>query len=133
MSCKSLLYTALTSATPVAAGGTIPPGNVVRKMGRAIQLNGNAILLNEAGFYKITVISTVQPDAAAPITMTLKENGSPIPGALATATPTAIDDDTLLVVDGVVRVYCSLAPKLITAELNVGADVENMTITIEKV
>ena len=133
MSCKSLLYTALTNATTVAAGGTIPPGNVIRKFGRAIQLNGSAILLNDPGYYKITAISTVQPDAAAPITMTLKENGSPIPGALATATPTAIDDDTLLVVDGVVRVYCTLAPKLITAELNVGADVENMTITVEKV
>lgn len=50
---KSLIYTSNNTVQPLAVGATIGLGNVVRRFGPNIRLNGNAINLNGAGYYKI--------------------------------------------------------------------------------
>ena len=45
MSCKNLIYTAMTTPTAVLANGTIPLGTIVRRYGDCVNLNGNGILL----------------------------------------------------------------------------------------
>ena len=51
MSCKSLIYTALTSPTAVAADGIIPLGSIVRRYGCALAANGNGVNVSEPGYY----------------------------------------------------------------------------------
>ena len=51
---KSLIYTSTNAVQPLAVGATIDLGNVIRRFGPNIRLNGNAININGAGYYKIS-------------------------------------------------------------------------------
>ena len=133
MSCKSVLYTAMTVPVSVAAGGVVPLGAIVRRFGNAIRVDGNAITLLEPGYYAISVNMTVDPLAASAVTARVEENGVPVAGATVTATPAAIGDDTpLQIPSAVVRVYCN-GTKTITVNLPVAATVNNAAVTVVKV
>ena len=130
---KSALYMTNTTPTPVAAGGLLQIGTITRRMGTAIRADGDAITLLEPGYYAVSVNATVQPDAAAAITLTVRENEAPIPGATVTATPATIADDTPLQIPGaIVRVFCR-STKTLTFVLSAAATVANAAITVAKV
>ena len=133
MSCKSMLYTVLNTTTAVLAGGVIPLRNIVRRFGNAIRVDGNTITLTEPGYYRITVNDTVRPGAAAPLNLTVMENGIPLTGAVTTVTPAAIGDDTPMQISGAVsRVYCHCC-KTISFVLSEAGSVTNAAVTVEKV
>ena len=132
MSCKSLLYTALTADTVVAAEGLVPVGNLIRRFGRAIQLDGNNINLTEPGYYNISMNMTVLPTSSAAISAEILENGIPVSGSKTTATPTAASASTLLTIpSSTVRVYC-YSTKSIAIQLSATGTVRNMSLTITK-
>lgn len=130
---KSALYMVGASPNPVTAGGVIPLGAITRRLGTAIRSYGDSIMLLEPGYYEVSVNATVQPDAAAAIALTVRENDSALAGANVTATPATIGDDTpLQISDAVVRVFCHTT-KTLTFVLSAAATVSNMAVTVVKV
>lgn len=132
MSCNSILFTAMTSPTTVAAGGDIPFGNVVRRYGCGATLRGNAISLNGEGYYDADVSVTVIPAVAGTITATLLQDGVAIPGATASATVAATDTSVTLSFPAAVRLlrYSPMATLRLT--LSATGSVTNAAVTVRK-
>ena len=105
--CKSAIYVVNTAAQTVAVNGTIALGSAVRRFGCAIDLNGNSVLLDEAGYYDIAISIVAEPTAAGTVTAVLYNNGVAVPGATASATAAAANDPVNLSIDGMVRVGCN--------------------------
>ena len=111
----------------------MPLGGITRRFGNAIRVEGNTIVLREPGYYEISVSDTVQPSAAAAISLTVYENGTPLAGAATTATPeTASDNTPLHISAAVVRVYCHTT-KTITTVLSAAGTVARAAVTVVKV
>ena len=132
MSCKSLIYTALTSATAVLANGIIPLGALVRRYGCALAVNANGINVYEPGYYEINASITVAPEAAGPITATVLVDGNALIGATATATAAAAGDEVNLSIAGVLRKCGCECPQTLTVQLSAAGTVENMALVIER-
>ena len=132
MSCNSILFTAMTSPTTVAAGGDIPLGIVVRRYGCGATLRGNAISLNGEGYYDADVSVTVIPAVAGTITATLLQDGVAIPGATASATVAATDTSVTLSFPAAVRLlrYSPMATLRLT--LSATGSVANAAVTVRK-
>lgn len=133
MSCKSLIYTALTNPTAVLAGGTVPLGALIRRYGCALAVSGDGILVTEAGYYDIDASITVEPTAAGPITASVLADGVQIPGATATGTAAAAGDTVNLSIASVLRNCGCNCPKTLTVVLDAAGTVANMALVVEKV
>lgn len=133
MSCKSLIYTALTAPTAVLAGGTIPLGALIRRYGYALALSGDGIFTTDAGYYDISASITVEATAAGPITASVLADGVKIPGATATATAAAAGDAVNLSIASVLRNCGCSCPKTLTVQLSAAGTVTNMALVVEKV
>lgn len=90
-----LIGTRNTTSQAVVTGGVVDLGSTYRRYYKkndcgltTFALNGDAISIQQAGVYKITVSATFTAPAAGDITLQLYENGVAIPGALATETIT---------------------------------------------
>lgn len=132
MSCNSILFTAMTSPTTVAADGDIPLGNVVRRYGCGATLNGNAISLNGDGYYDADVSVTVIPTAAGTITATLLQDGVAIPGATASATVAATDTSVTLSFPAAVRLLRYSPRATLRLTLSAAGSVTNAAVTVRK-
>lgn len=132
MSCNSILFTAMTSPTTVAAGGDIPLGNVVRRYGCGATLSGNAISLNGDGYYDADVSVTVIPAAAGTITATLLQDGVAIPGATASATVAATDTAVTLSFPAAVRLFRYSPRSMLRLTLSAAGSVTNTAVTVRK-
>ena len=133
MSCKSLIYTAMTTPTEIIANGMIPLGAIVRRYGCALAVNANGVNVNEPGYYDIKASITVMPTAAGAITATVLADGVEIPGATATGTAAAAGDDVNLSIVGVLRKCGCDCPQTLTVQLDAAGTVENMALVVEKV
>ena len=133
MSCKSLIHTALTSPTAVAADGIIPLGSIVRRYGCALAANGNGVNVMQPGCYGIKASITVLPTAAGAITATVLKDGVAIPSATATGTATAAGDAVNLSIVSAPRKCGCGCPDLLTVELSAAGTVDNMALVIERV
>lgn len=132
MSCKSLIYTALTSPTAVLAGGTIPLGALIRRYGCALALSGDGIFATEAGYYNINASVTVEATAAGPITASVLADGVQIPGATATGTAAAAGDAVNLSITSVLRNCGCNCPKTLTVVLDAAGTITNMALVVER-
>lgn len=133
MSCKSLIYTALTAPAAVLADGIIPLGALVRRYGCALVTNGNGVNVMDPGYYDIKVSATVEPAAAGPITATVLADGDAIPGATATATAAAAGDAVNLSIASVLRKCGCDCTQTLTVQLSAAGTVTNMALVIERV
>lgn len=90
---KTAIYTVNQGAVAVAVGGIIPLGSINRRFGckcnNALDLNGNGITINEAGYYDVDISVTATATAAGTVTVTLLRDGVAVPGAVASATAAA--------------------------------------------
>lgn len=133
MSCKSVLYTALPATTAVNAGDVMPLGNVVRRFGSAIRLDGNTIVLTEPGYYAVSVTSTVQPTGTTAFNVQIEENGTLIPGAITTVAPTAAGNSTpMMIPRAICRVYCN-GIKSLALRITAAGNVTHLAVAVEKV
>lgn len=132
MSCKNLIYTALTTPTAVLADGAVPLGSIVRRYGSCINASGNEIAIAELGYYAVNANVTVEPDAAGPISATLLVNGTAYPGAVATATAAAAGDAVMLPIAAIVRTFCCADPARITLVLSAAGTVTNAAVAVER-
>lgn len=132
MSCNSGIYTVNAGAT-ANAGGAIPLGSIIRRFGCNINLNGNGIIINGAGYYDFDIVLTVLPAAAGAITATLMRDGVAVPGATATATAAAIGDAVTLPITAMVREFGNAPAGTFTVVLSAAATVSNIAVTVDKI
>lgn len=130
---KSVLYTALTTSTPITAGSIVPLGNVIRRCGGELNLNGNVIDTCGCGYYKITAVATIAAASTDPITISLEQNGVPVTGASSTITVAGTSDETVLTVIGVVRNKCTKFSNLSFVLTGADATIDNMAVIVETV
>ena len=133
MSCKSAIYTALTTPTTVLAGGTIPLGAIVRRYGSDIDVNGNGINLCQSGYYDADTSITVLAAVPGAITATLLNNGVPVPGATATASAAAAGNAVNLSITALLRHLCHCGVGTLTVVLSAAGTVSNMALTVERI
>lgn len=95
MSCTALLFTANTAAQTVAVGGTINPGNVVRRRAcngscsPSANVSGSSITLTGGDYYEVDATLTVVPTAAGTATVSLVQDGVTIASSSATVAAAA--------------------------------------------
>ena len=81
--------------------GALPLTNTVRQYGNAIRLGNNGVIIGSAGcpcvcndaagYYSVSVNTTLVASAAGPVTVTLYQDGQAVSGATQTVTAAAAD------------------------------------------
>ena len=135
---KAAIYTVNSGAQAVAVGGTINLGSIVRRFGReccdpSINLNGSSITLNEPGYYDIDVAVTALPTAAGPVTITVFQDGSAIPGSTNTTTAAAAGNPVNVASLPMVRVRCGSASSISVVLANGAGTVANISVKVIKI
>ena len=88
---KAIGYYTYTGATALAVGDALPLTNTVRQYGNAIRLCNNGVIIGSAGcpcvcndaagYYSVSVNTTLVASAAGPVTVTLYQDGQAVSGA----------------------------------------------------
>jgi hypothetical protein len=133
---KSAIYTANTSNQTVDVNGIINLGTIVRRYGPNVNLSGNAIQIDGAGYYDIDVSVTAAPTAAGAVTVTMYENGVAIQGASATSSTTTANNSVNISITSLVREFCSCCEGLsnLTFVLSgTEAVVSNIAVVVKKI
>lgn len=129
---KSLIYTANNTAAALAVGDTIPLGSIIRRYGCDVVLNGNAITLNDSGYYEVNVSATLDATAAGPVTVTVFQDGVAVPGATGTAVAGAAGDSVAIPITAIVRVFRCNTSNLTLVISDGAATVVNIAVTVER-
>lgn len=140
---KNLGYYTYTGVTEVTAGNTLPLTNTVRQRGNCIRLRNNAIVLrsvcgcdgtreNAAGYYTVSVNTTLTATEAGTITVSLYQDGALVPGAVQSATVAAANNIANLSFTAPVRVFCGQGESTLTVYVN-SQNVNTMNVAVEVV
>lgn len=129
---KSAIYVANTGAQAVAVDGTIGLGSIIRRFGCGVDLNGNGITIDEAGYYDIDISVTAAPTAAGDVTVTMYNNGVAIPGVTATTTAATANDPVNVSLAGIVRVFCGNIGSLSLVLTGTAASVTNVATVVTR-
>lgn len=133
---KTAIYTVNQGAVSVAVGGIIPLGSINRRFGckcnNALDLNGNGITINEAGYYDVDISVTATATAAGNVTVTLFKDGVAVPGATATATAAA-SGTVALPITPLVRQMCGSGSTLTLVLTGTAATINNVSVKIIRV
>lgn len=128
---KSGIYTANTTAVALGENSTLPLGNIVRRFGCALDLNGNGINMADSGYYNVRSSVTYTPTTEGLLSVQLIADGVPVPGAFATVTAAAGTTYNLSIV-GMVRRCCASAGTL-TIITNQAGTLNNIAMAVEEV
>lgn len=129
---KSAIYTAVTTSVPVSDGGVLPVGNIIRRFGCNLNADTNTIETCGLGYYKLDAVATLAAASAAPITITLLQDGVPVPGAKSTITVAGTSDQTVLPVTAIVRNKCDCGSALSFVISGADVTLDNFAVTVEK-
>lgn len=130
---RAAIYTVNAAAPTVAAGGTVPLGNTVRRFGGCIRQEGNAITLCGQGYFRVGVSATVTPTAAGTVTLAARRDGVDIIGAAAAATVAAVDTAASLSFEAIVRNVCDCDAATLSFVLTGGeAVLDNFAVVVER-
>lgn len=132
---RSLIQTANTSTqavTPAVNPAIVSLGNVVRRYGCNLRINGDSIEERGAGYYEIDGTITVIPTAAGDVTVALYENGVVMPGTQVSGNVGAASPITLPLV-ATSRINCCEGVSSITVGVIEGeGSVDNVSLRIVK-
>ena len=132
---RSAIYVANVSPQNVLEDGTIGLGTIIRRFGCNLNLAGNGIQIQGAGYYDIDASITVTPTAAGVLTIQVMKDNVPVQGATASFTVEA-DSVYTLPISALVRENCSCCDSLsnLTFVLqDVAAEVNNIAVIVEKI
>lgn len=130
---KSAIYTANTNTQAVVANGVLDLGNIIRRFGCAVNLAGNAIALDEAGYYDVSVSVVAAPTAIGNVTVSLLNNGVTVVGATATEASAVANTPVNLSFESIVRVFCNATAGALSLVLTgIDADVSNVSVVVKK-
>ena len=144
-----LLGTKNTATQSVAVGGLINLGEVYRKYCRknscgvkTFDFNTTGVSLQHSGIYHVTATITFSAPATGDVVFQITENGSPLPGALATETiatattefKTTVIDIYILVDSGfVLGTPSTLIKNIAIQNTGIASTVSNVVLNVEKV
>ena len=129
---KSMLYAVNTADQTIDAGGSVMFTEIIRQTGNSIKLRSGHVETEEAGYYHVAVNLTIQPAAASAVTAQILLNNNPVPGAVASLTPGAINEAGSVCIPCIVRTYgCPMAePSVLTVEISGDCTVTNATVEV---
>ena len=104
---KSLIQTVNQSSQTVAANSIIDLGSVIRRFGCNCRLNGNAIEVDGAGYYKIDCNVTLAPTAVGNVQVAIFKNGVQLTGATATGSVSTANNPVTLPIQTTIREGCN--------------------------
>lgn len=128
---KSGIYTANTTSAALGENSLLPLGNIVRRSGCALDLNGNGINIFLPGCYKVTSSVTYTPTATGLLTVQLMADGVVVPGSVASTTAVAGSTYNLSLV-GKVRRSCDSVSTL-TIMVNLAGTLNNVALNVDEV
>lgn len=132
---KSAIYAINTNTQTVAVNSTIPLTTIARRFGCHCNLSGNGVGIVGTGYYRVAADVVATPSAAGTVQIQLCKDGTPIPGATASATVAAVSTTVTFPIDCLIRnVCCADASSLLTLLLT-GAEsvISNACMTVEKI
>ena len=132
---KSAIYTVNTSNQSVAVNGIISPGTIIRRFGPNVNLSGNGIQIDGAGYYKISVNATLTPTSAGTVGIAVLKNNVAIQGANASETIETANTQVNLSISSIVREFCPCEDisNLTFVLTGVASNITNFAIVIEKI
>ena len=105
---NSLIMMTTTTSNSVLANGVVPLTTITRRRGQTVTSNGNSVLLNRPGYYKVNATITFTSTATGIATIKAQKSGVDLVGMTASTTiTTATTEVRTLNVSGVVRVFCN--------------------------
>lgn len=143
-----LIGTKNTTTQNLLTNSLVDIGSVYRRFSkkncntRTFDTTSNSITLNSSGIYHVTITAIVSAPAAGDVTLSLFENGTVIPGAIATETittattefHTATIDYYILVDSACVLGNRAVNSKTLTlVNTGVGSTITNIVFNVEKV
>lgn len=130
---KSAIYTAMTTPTAVAVGGTIPLGTTIRRFGCNIAQDGNSITVSGRGYFKVSGSITLAPTATTIATVTLLKDGVPVSGGVASATVSTANNAVAVPIEAIVRNRCDCDSSILALQLTgTASSVTNVALAVEK-
>ena len=127
-----MLYVANTGSQTLDANGVPSLGAIQRRRSCNMNLNGSGITIVQPEYYKVDVSAVVEPTAAGPVTLTLLENGVPVPGGIATDTSVAAGNSvTLNINTPIIRVFCN-GSKTLTLSVSAAATISELSMAVEE-
>ena len=130
MSASIYLITPTTAS--VTAGGVLPLTTVARRQcGCVTQLGSDSVILERAGYYKVTATMTFTAPATGDVTLNLTKDGNPVAGATASTTISTANTETRsLTIDAIVRVGCCNGSSVLQL-VNAGVAVNTSNISLD--
>lgn len=131
---RSAIYAVNTTVgTAIADGGVYAPTTIIRRYGPSVNMEGDGIVLKEAGYYKVNATATVAGSGAGNITAQLYQDGVAVPGATASATVGAAASQANLAFPAKIRVKCNCIDSVLTVRVSGQATTSvNLGITVDK-
>lgn len=131
---KSLIQTVNQSSQVVASNSIVDLGSVIRRFGCNCRLNGNAIEVDGAGYYKVDMNITLAPTTAGNVTVAIYKNGVQLAGATATGSVSTAGNPITLPIQTTIRQGCNCdGGTALTVVLVSGAStITNVAMRVEK-
>ena len=132
MSASIYLITPTTAS--ITAGGVLPLTTVARRQcGCVTQLGNDSVILERAGYYKVTATMTFTAPAIGDATLSLTKDGTPVAGATASTTISTANTETRsLSISAIVRVGCCNGSSVLQL-VNAGVAVDTTNISLDVV
>lgn len=135
---KAFMYATNTTQQTLTGGGSVDFGNAIHGFGctgckRTVDVNGNNIVLNDSGYYVITIGATVTDSAAGTVTLQVYQDGTPIPGAITAVNIAAANDAASVAIPFGVKVSgCSSIITLVATTTAGNVIISNVTTPVLK-
>ena len=130
MSCPSAICTSLTNAA-VTEGGSAGFGNIVRRYGKNVQLNGSGIDMFGSGYFKLDASLSFTPTDAGPVTIQFYQDNAVLIGASATEQATAGNPVNLSVTFFLRNCGCNCNSTL-TYTIDAAGTIVSLPVVVEK-
>ena len=133
---KTYMSASIFVGTPttayVAANGTLPLTSILRRQcGCISQLGSDSVILERAGYYKVTATMTFTAPATGNVELRLLQDGNPVAGIVAETTISTANTETRsLTISGIVRVGCCNGSSTIQL-LNAGVAIDTSNISLD--
>ena len=129
---KSLIQVSNTSTQAVAPAVNSPSfvslGNVIRRYGKNIMLNGNALEQIGDGYYEIEGTITIAPTAVGVVTAALFENGEMMPGSLVSGSVSTAENPVTLPLLATSRIVCCNSSAITVGVISGTGNVLNVSL-----
>ena len=130
---NSLIYVITNTSSAIQTNEVLPLTTIVRRRSSAISQVSDSIVLDKAGYYRVSVNATFVASTAGVATIEVRQDGLQVQGATAsTSITTATTQNASISFDTIVRVRCCQGTSILTF-VNSGVPItaSNIAINVE--